>query len=287
MTAESGPPLLFDPRRRAQARDRARARFAEHDFLYRHMLDSLLDRLDDVKRDFSDVLIIGCPDTSARDALAAKGMTVTCVDPGERNAAAVGGQRADEDALSFAPNSFDLVLACGTLDAVNDLPGALILIRQVLRPDGLFLGTCFGAGSLPRLRQALLAAEGDSPRPHIHPQTDVRAMGDLLARAGFAMPVADSEALTVRYSSVLRLMHDLRHMGAGNVMAAGRRGPLSRQAVLRAAAHFADAADPDGKTAETFSILHMSGWKPDPSQPAPARRGSATMSLAQALKSKG
>ena len=287
MTADSGPPLLFDLRRRTAARDRAHARFAEHDFLYRTMLEGLLERLDDVKRRFSSALIIGCPDDSARNALAAKGIEVTCLDPGARNAAAVNGIHGQEDALPFAPDSFDLVLACGTLDSVNDLPGALILIRTVLKPDGLLLGACVGAGSLPRLRQALLSAEGDSPRPHIHPQTDVRAMGDLLSRAGFAMPVADSEPLTVRYSSMLRLMHDLRYMGGGNVMAAERRGPLTRTIVARAAAHFAEAADPDGKTAETFSILHMSGWKPDASQPAPARRGSATVSLAQALKSKG
>lgn len=251
------------------------------------MLDGLLERLDDVKRHFARALIIGCPDDSARDALTAKGIVVTCVDPGALNAAAVGGIQADEDALPFAADSFDLVLACSTLDSVNDLPGALIVIRNVLKPDGLFLGVCLGAGSLPRLRQALLSAEGDSPRPHIHPQTDVRAMGDLLSRAGFAMPVADSEALTVRYSSMLRLMHDLRYMGAGNVMSADRRGPLTRTIVARAAAHFSDAADPDGKTPETFSILHMSGWKPDASQPAPARRGSATASLAHALKSRG
>ncbi len=286
MTAESGPPLLFDPRRRAAARDRAHARFAEHDFLHRHMLDSLFERLGDVKRSFSNALVIGCPDNRALALCMEKGMDVTCVDPGARNAAAVGGIRTEEDALPFAPDSFDLVLACGTLDTVNDLPGALILIRQILRPDGLFLGACLGAGSLPRLRQALLSAEGDSPRPHIHPQTDVRAMGDLLARAGFAMPVADSETLTVRYSSMLRLMHDLRYMGAGNVMAAGRRGPLTRDTVLHAAALFTDAADRDGKTAETFSILHMSGWKPDASQPVPARRGSATVLLSQALKSR-
>lgn len=287
MTPDSKPPLLFDPRRRAAARDRAHARFADHDFLYSYMLDGLLERLDDVKRSFSHALIIGCPYNRAQALCMEKGIETICLDPGARNAAAIGGIQAEEDALPFPENSFDLVLACGTLDTVNDLPGALLLIRRVLRPDGLFLGACMGAGSLPRLRLALLSAERDSPRPHIHPQTDVRAMGDLLSRAGFAMPVADSEALTVRYSSLLRLMHDLRYMGAGNMMTEERRGPLSRESIQRAAVHFADAADPDGKTAETFAILHMSGWKPDASQRAPARRGSATVSLAQALKNKG
>jgi len=218
MPSDSGPPLLFDPKRRALARGRAHARFMDHDFLYRFMLDGLLERLGDVKRTFGKALVIGCPDTSARDAIAAQGIDVTCVDPAACNAALNNGIHANEDALPFAENSVDLVLSCGTLDTVNDLPGALIQIRRILRPDGLFLGACVGAGSLPRLRQALLAAEGDQPRPHLHPQIDVRTAGDLLARAGFAMPVADSEALTVRYSSILTLMHDLRGMAGANVM---------------------------------------------------------------------
>lgn len=286
MSSDSGPPLLFDPRRRALARERAHARFADHDFLYRFMLDGLLERLGDVKRTFGNALIIGCPDTSARAALSALGMEVICVDPGARNATLNNGIHADEDALPLPENSVDLVLACGTLDTVNDLPGALVLIRRILRPDGLFLGACVGAGSLPRLRQALLAAEGDQPRPHLHPQIDVRSAGDLLGRAGFAMPVADSEALNVRYASLLTLMQDLRGMAGGNIMASDRRGPLTRRVIAQAAAQFAAVADPDGKTAETFSLLYMSGWKPDPSQPAPAKRGSAKVSLAAALKPK-
>lgn len=284
MPSDSGPPLLFDPKRRALARDRAHARFTDHDFLYCFMLDGLLERLGDVKRSFGKALIIGCPDTSARDSLTVQGMDVICVDPGARNATLNNGIHANEDALLLPENSIDLVLACGTLDTVNDLPGALVLIRRILRPDGLFLGACVGAGSLPRLKQALLAAEGDSPRPHIHPQIDVRAAGDLLARAGFAIPVADSEALTVRYSSILTLMQDLRGMAGGNIMTKDRRGPLTRRVIAEAAAHFAAAADPDGKTAEAFSLLYMSGWKPDPSQPLPAKRGSAKVSLATALK---
>lgn len=250
------------------------------------MLDGLLERLGDVKRPFEQVLLIGCPDGSGRAALEAMGKTVTCADPGERNALANGGVQAEEDALPFAEGSFDLVLACGTLDSVNDLPGALIQIHRLLRPDGLLLGACIGAGSLPRLKAALLEAEGERPRPHIHPQIDVRAAGDLLTRAGYAMPVTDSEALTVRYSSILTLMHDLRGMGYGNAMAAGRRGILTRETVAHAAGAFARMADPDGKTAETFSILYLSGWKPDPSQPKPARRGSGKISLADALKPK-
>lgn len=287
MNDRQGPPRIFDPLRRVHARNRAHADFAAHDFLYRHMLEGMLERLGDVRRPLDRVLLIGCPDMSARAALEAMGKDVMCSDPGGRNARANGGIRAEEDALPFAEADFDLVFACGTLDSVNDLPGALIQIHRLLRPDGLFLGACIGAGSVPRLKAALLEAEGERPMPHIHPQIDVRAAGDLLARAGFAMPVADTESLIVRYSSALTLMHDLRGMGLGNMMAAGRRGVLTRETVARACAAFARSADPDGKTAETFSILHLSGWRPDPSQPRPARRGSAKVSLADALASRG
>ena len=276
---------IFDPALRALRRDRAASRFADHDFLYRHMADELIERLADVKRDFAEVLLVGCPDDSLRRQLEAQGKRVACVDPGHANARAQGGVQADEDALPFADASFDLVLACGTLDSVNDLPGALILMQRVLRPDGLLLAAFTGAGSLPVLRAALLEAEDERPGQHIHPQVDVRAAGDLLARAGFAMPVADGETLTVRYGSLFGLLTDLRGMGAGNALRS-RPPMLRRDTLMRAAEAFAARADADGKVPERFAIIYLSGWKPDPSQPRPARRGSATVSLAEALKPK-
>lgn len=279
-------PDIFDRARRARQRDRMTPRFAEHDFLYRAMLDELLDRLGDVQRPLPEALVIGTPDGSARSALEAMGKRVVCADPGFLAARATGGVQVDEDALPFADESFDLIIACGTLDSVNDLPGALILMRRILRPDGLMLAAFSGAGSLPRLKSALLAAEGDRPGQHVHPQIDVRSAGDLLGRAGFAMPVADGDVLTIRYGDALRLMHDLRGMGAGNVLAT-RAPSLTRFTMMRAAAHFADAADPDGRTAEQMAVVYLSGWKPDASQARPARRGSATVSLAAALKNKG
>lgn len=278
-------PDIFDRARRARHRDRMLPAFADHDFLYRAMLDELLDRLRDVQRDLPEALVIGCPDDSARAALEAMGKRVACADPGFLAARAAGGVQGDEDALPFADDSFDLVIACGTLDSVNDLPGALILMRRVLRPDGLMLAAFAGAGSLPRLKAALLAAEGDRPGQHVHPQVDVRSAGDLLSRAGFAMPVADGDMLTIRYGDVVRLMHDLRGMGASNALATRPPG-LTRDVLMRAAGHFSDAADPDGRTAEQIAIVYLSGWKPDPSQARPARRGSATVSLAAALKGK-
>jgi SAM-dependent methyltransferase len=282
---EAEMPDIFDRRLRALRRDRAAPTFGEHDFLYRHMLGELIDRLADVKRDLPEALVVGCPDGYGEIQLRARNKSVVCADPGFSNSRAVQGVQADEDALPFADASFDLILACGTLDSVNDLPGALILMNRILRPDGLLLAAFVGAGSLPVLKGALLAAEGERPGQHVHPQVDVRAAGDLLGRAGFAMPVADGETLTVRYSGMFPLMADLRGMGAGNVLTS-RPPMLGRDVLARASGHFAAAADPDGKTPERFSIVYLSGWKADPAQPKPARRGSATVSLAEALKPK-
>lgn len=280
-------PAIFDRRLRAQRRDRAAPDFARHDFLYRTMLDELLDRLADVRREFTDILVVGCPDASARERLAAMGARVTCVDPGEANARANGGIQAEEDALSFAEDSFDLIIACGTLDSVNDLPGALALIRRVLRPDGLFLGAFVGAGSLAWLKSATLAADSTASRgvtARIHPQIDVRSAGDLLSRAGFALQVADGERLDVGYGDPVRLMHDLRGMAATNLLAGRSRKSIGRAWLSEVFAQFTDMAGQDGRLREVFELVYLTGWAPAPDQPKPAKRGSATTSLAHALK---
>lgn len=243
------------------------------------MLDILDDRLDAVKRDFSDVLDLGCFDGGWAPP---PGTRVARMDTGRRFAQAACGVQGDEDRLPFADASFDLVVSAGVLDQVEDVPGALILARRALRPDGLFLGAFLGAGSLPRLRAALREGERDRPAARLHPQIDVRAAGDLLVRAGFALPVADVEHVTVRYPHLLKLMTDLRGMAAGNLLA--RRAPLGRAALARAAEAFAANADPDGRVTETFSIVTLTGWAPAPGQPQPARRGSGTASLAAALR---
>lgn len=287
MTDPADPrPAIFDPSLRAVRRDRMLDDFAAYDFLHAVIADELLDRLSVVTRPLPEALVIGCPDGRVRDALEAMGKRVACCDPGYLAAQAARGVQADEDALPFADGSFDLIVACGTLDTVNDLPGALILMRRILRPDGLLLAGFAGAGSLTLLRAALRAAEGDRPGQHVHPLVDVRAAGDLLTRAGFAMPVADGETLSVRYGDLLALMRDLRGMGAGNVLAS-RPPMLTREILMRAAAHFAGESDPDGRTAEQIALIFLSGWKPDPGQARPARRGSATVSLAHALKRQG
>jgi SAM-dependent methyltransferase len=275
-------PDIFDRAARRQGRNRAAPGYENANFLRQFMLDGIADRLDSIARRFEDVLDLGSFNGRFMPPI---GSRVARIDAGFRFAATDKGVQADEDRLPFADGSFDLVVSAGVLDSVGDLPGALMLAQRVLRPDGLFLAAFAGAGSLAMLRSVLQAAESDRPAARIHPQVDVRSAGDLLMRAGFALPVADTETLTVRYASLFALLHDLRAMAAGNVMPG--RVPLRRDVLARAATLFAERADADGRTSETFEIVYMTGWSPAPSQPQPARRGSATQSLAQALKPSG
>ena len=278
----------FDRSLRRLRRDRAAASGGDSDYLLRRASDELLDRLEVVRREFRDALVLGCGDETVPERLRARGLDVVAADPGGRLAARAMGVQCDEDRLPFADGAFDLVVSVGLLDSVIDLPGALALIRRVLRPDGLFLGAFAGAGSLPRLRSAMHAAEeaeGAPASPRIHPQIDLRAAGDLLARAGLALPVVDAETVTVRFGSLHRLVADLRGMGATNLVASRSKQPIGRLGLAAAIADFAAGAE-DGKTAESFEIVYMIGWAPSPDQPKPARRGSATASLADALKAK-
>jgi SAM-dependent methyltransferase len=277
----------FDRRLRRLRRDRAAASGGRAAFLHHRAADELIERLDLVKRDFGTALDLGCGDLHLTRRLRERGLDVTPADAGARFAAAAGGVQCDEDRLPFADALFDLVVSVGVLDGVNDLPGALTLIRRALRPDGLFLAAFLGAGSLPRLRQAMAAADeaeaSGTATPRIHPQIDVRAAGDLLGRAGFALPVVDCERVTVRFATIAQLVDDLRGMAGTNLLAARSQRPLGRFALAAAAAEFAACADADGKTAERFEIIYLSGWAPSENQPRPARRGSATASLAEAL----
>lgn len=279
------PPEIFDRHLRRLRRDRAAPRFADHSFARDAIVEGLLDRLDLVKRDFTQALDLGTTDGSLTRALEVRGIQVTPSDAGARFAGE--GVQADEDRLPFAPESFDLIVSAGVLDSVNDLPGALIQCRRALKPDGLFLAGFVGAGSLAFLKRALLAADeaaGGGIPQRIHPLIDVRAAGDLLTRAGFVLTVADGESLDVGYGDPFRLMSDLRGMAATNLLA-GPKLPLTRGRLAHLAQSFADAAGPDGRLRERFELIFMTGWAPGPDQPQPARRGSATASLAAALGS--
>jgi SAM-dependent methyltransferase len=272
----------FDRRLRRLRRGRAAH---GDDTLAGVMAAELLARLEGVSRRFTEALVIGC-EPRLLERLRALGMSVTAADPGFELAAAAGGVQCDEDRLPFADGCFDLVLSAGMLDGVNDLPGALELIRRILRADGLFLAAFAAAGSLPHLRAAMLAADAETggATPRIHPQIDVRAAGDLLTRAGFALPVADVHALELRYSGLPALVGDLRAAGLTNVLAARSLRPLGRRGVAAAMRSFRDAADRDGRISERLEIVTMTGWAPSATQPKPARPGSGSHSLASVLR---
>jgi len=278
------PPEIFDRTLRRLRRDRAAPHFGEHSFVRDAIVEGLLDRLDLVTRKFDHALDLGTADGSLARALRARGIQVTAADAGARFAA--DGVQCDEDRLPFPPQSFDLIVSAGVLDSVNDLPGALIQCRRALKPDGLFLAGFVGAGSLRWLRGVLLDADqasGAAIPQRVHPLIDVRAAGDLLTRAGFVLTVADGEPLDVGYGDPFRLMHDLRGMAAANMLA-GQTLPLTRGRLALLARAFAAKADPDGRLRERFELVFMTGWSPGPDQPQPARRGSASASLAAALK---
>lgn len=269
MQPGSQPSEIFDRKRRRALRERADGRGGDL-FLWQIIADDIADRLVDVARDFHDVLIVGPMTAYASQILA------------DRQAEITEGQIIDEDHLPFGPASFDLIICAGTLDSVNDLPGALVQMRRCLRPDGLFLGHMFGAGTLASLKSAILEADGEKAAPHIHPQIDLRSAADLLTRAGFTLPVIDTDATTVRYSEWRALVRDLRDMGVGNALA-GPRGPLSRDILNRLDAAWQAMARDDGKVEERFVHIHLSGWSPSDDQPKPAKRGSGSVSLASIL----
>jgi SAM-dependent methyltransferase len=250
--ASDAPPEIFAPRRRLAARRRIQVLQAGADaprYLMVDMVEDVVDRLGFLRAEPGTALVIGDWTGMLAEALARQGVEVTSADP----AAGFDEERP------FPFSGFDFIASLGTLDTVNDLPGALIHIRNALAHDGLMIASFIGAGSLPRLRAALLAADAERPAPRLHPQVDVRASAQLLQRAGFADPVADSRSLDVSFRSLDRLVADLRAQGLSNVLA--RSGPpLGKAALARARETFAAAAQ-DGRTTERFEILTLSGWR--------------------------
>lgn len=264
-------------------------------FLHERATQDMLDRLSVILRRFERVLMTGPDDTHllaqliARDQVG-EAMTMPWFAPQQPSAAVqhrlcvIG----DEEILPFAPESFDLAVSLLSLQGVNDLPGTLIQIRRSLRPDGLFMACLFGGETLHELRTVLTQAESEltgGASPRVHPFADLRAMGGLLQRAGFALPVVDGETVHVRYDHLFALIADLRGMGLTNVLAERKPGPLPRAVIARAAALYAERfADPDGRIRATFEIVWLSGWAPHESQQKPLRPGSAKTKLAEALK---
>jgi SAM-dependent methyltransferase len=289
-TPEPPSPLIFD-RGLLRARRRRAAAMGAATFLLDRAAADLAERLTAVLRRFDLVLDLGTPTTAVREALAGVASVGTVVAADAQCPRAQAYRRrfvvADEEALPFASATFDLVVSGLSLQFVNDLPGTLVQIRRVLKPDGLFLAALAGGDTLTELRQSFVAAESEMEggiSPRVAPFADVRDLGALLQRAGFALPVTDVDRITVRYDHAFALMHDLRRMGATNALIDRRRTPLKRATLLRMAEIYAERfADSDGRVRATFEIVWLLGWAPHPSQQQPLRPGSAQARLADAL----
>jgi SAM-dependent methyltransferase len=254
------------------------------DFLLTRAVEDMADRLDVIMRPFPAVLDLATPLPLAGAVLAGHERQIT-------RAAFVPTGADDvvlsDETLPFAPESFDLCVSLLALQSINDLPGFLVHIRRVLRPDGLFLGCLLGGQSLMEVRHVLARAEeeirgGVSPR--VAPFADVRDMGGLLQRAGFTLPVSDSDRLIVRYDHAFAVFRDLRAMGATNALTARSKMALRRDIVMRAAELYHELyGDEDGRVRLTFELIWVSGWAAHESQQKPLKPGSAQMRLADAL----
>jgi SAM-dependent methyltransferase len=285
------PTPLFDRKLLAARRRRAR-RIGPATFLMERAAEDFADRLAAVLRRFDRAADLGTPAGAVRAALALNGAigTMIAVDPAcDGDDAGEGALRivADVEALPFAGGTLDLVVSAFALETVNDLPGVLIQIRRALKPDGLFLAAMLGGDTLTELRESFAVAESeltDGVSPRVAPFPDLRDMGALLQRAGFALPVADVDRVVARYASPLALMADLRRMGAANPLVERRRVPLRRATLVRMMEVYAERfADPDGRVRASFDIIWLSGWAPHESQQQPLRPGSAQARLADAL----
>jgi SAM-dependent methyltransferase len=264
-----------------------RARKAPAHFLLDRVAADFAERLSLISRAFPRALDLGTPGPQVAEALRANERTVFRAAPILDAPPSIPSLIADEEVLPFASQSFDLIASTLSLQWANDLPGVLVQIRRALAPDGLFLAALVGGQSLTELRTALTSAEAEltgGASPRVAPFADIRDLGQLLQRAGFALPVTDIDPIVVRYASMFALMQDLRAMGATNALSERSRVPLGRAVFMRAAEIYAERfADVDGRVRASFDIVWLSGWAPHESQQKPLAPGSARMRLAEVL----
>jgi SAM-dependent methyltransferase len=276
MATPHSAPILFD-RALLHARQARARKQGEATFLLDRVAEDMADRISAVKRDFADVADIWTPGEVLRPPLADRFKSVTRVKVD-----------SDSEVLPLKLESFDLIVSALAFQFVNDLPGVLAQIRRALRPDGLLLAAMFGGDTLTELRQSFAAAEAECEggvSPRVAPSADLRDIGHLLQRAGLALPVTDVDPVVVRYDNAFALMHDLRRMGATNILRERRRTPTRRATMLRTSEIYAQRfSDPDGRTRATFDIVWLSAWAPHESQQKPLRPGSAKASLEAAVK---
>ncbi len=270
-------PILFD-RALLQARQRRSRKLGAAEFLLDRVAEDIDERLHAVLRDLSDAADVWTPGEVLRGPVRERFKTLTHL----------GLEDSLDEVLPFQPGSLDLVISALAFQFVNDLPGVLAQVRRALRPDGLLLAAMIGGDTLTELRQCFAAAEAECEggvSPRVAPFADLRDVGGLLQRAGFALPVTDLDHIVVRYDSAFALMQDLRRMGATNILVERRRTPTRRATLLRMAQIYAERfADPDGRIRATYDVIWLSGWAPHESQPKPLRPGSAKASLEAAVK---
>lgn len=272
---------LIDQRRLALAKERARARQAlieGADFLFQAIGDDLADRLGVVARQFSKTLLIAPDHPAIKAAVEARTIgTIHIVDE----------KAMHDDVLAIDDDDFDLVVSIGQFHLMDDVPGMLVQLRERMKPDGLLIACVPGADSLANVRQAWISAEADvsgGASPRFLPLFDVRSVGSLLQRAGFALPVSDVDPVMVRYGRLANVFADLRSMAGGNVLLVSRDAPVSRGLWQRLSA-WMDTQTVDGARLEVlYQLVWMSGWSPSADQPKPLKPGSAQVSLADALK---
>ena len=291
----SAPPLLFDRALHRRRLDRAAHAIVGADFLRVRAAGDLVERLEAIMRSFPLAVDLGAREGAFARALKdspAKARIGNLIET-DRSLAMVHGRPgprlvADEERLPFAPESLDLVVSALALHWTNDLPGVLSQIRRALKPDGLFLGAILGGSTLNELRWALTQAEIEvtgGAGPRVLPFAGAYDGASLLQRAGFALPVTDTDIATVRYEHPMRLLQDLRAMGETNVLVDRARRPLSRRVLTRACELYAERySDPDGRVRATFEIVTLTGWAPHASQQQPLKPGSARTRLADVLK---
>jgi SAM-dependent methyltransferase len=286
---------IFDRPLLMARRNRAAGTAHAHDFLLARVADDLVERLSVINRRFAVALDLGAHHGLLGRRLRERPGTAMVIEaePAARLLAQCHTPRiaADEEALPFRDQSLDLVASALALHSVNDLPGTLVQIRRALKPDGLLLAAILGGLTLQELRFALLAAEEETTggaSPRVAPFAEVQDLGALLQRAGFALPVVDAETVSVTYSDPLALMHELRAMGATNVLHTRSRKPMRRATLLRALAIYQERFGlANGRVPATFEIITMTAWAPHESQQKPLAPGSARMWLAEALQPGG
>jgi SAM-dependent methyltransferase len=287
----SKPHLLFDRRLLRARRERFAPEIGAHEFLLTHVAREIAERVALMLRSFPLALDLGAYHGLLGRKIAELPSVGEMIYAESAYALAALCPRpalvCDEDLLPFKEASLNLIVSGLALHRVNDLPGALIQVRRVLRADGLFIAGLLGARSLIELRQSLIEAEAEMEggvSPRVAPFGDVRDYGGLLQRAGFALPVADAEVLNVPYPSPRELMREIRVLGGGNVLSERSKAPLPRRTLDRAEAIYRERhATPDGGVSATFEIVYLSGWAPDASQQKPLKPGSAAARLADAL----